>query len=47
MNKFCASLNPKKSGNYVWIEKVFNPKVALESLVVEIIEVLLNAVRIT
>ena len=47
MNEFCASLNAKKSGYHVRIEKVFDSEVALESLVIEVIEVLFDAFRVT
>ena len=47
MNEFCASLYAKKSGHHVRIEKIFYSEVALESLVIEVIEVLLDAVRVT
>jgi len=47
MDQFCASLNVEKPGNDMWVEEIFYSEVSLESLVVEIVEILLYTIRIT
>lgn len=46
MDELCTSLNSKKSGHHVRIEKVFYSEIALESLVVKVVEVLLDTLRV-
>ncbi len=46
MDEFCASLNSEKSGHNVRIEEILDPEVALESLVVEVVKILLDTLRV-
>ena len=46
MDEFCTSLDSEKSGHNVRIEEILDPEVALESLVVEVVEILLDTLRV-
>ena len=46
MDEFCASLDSEQSGHNVRIEEILDPEVALESLVVEVVEILLDTLRV-